>query len=190
MSRPKPRLADSALHDISSPVTTCFLGKLYYLGFRRSNRFGPTTLFTEGDVDSLYYSLQAVERNVEPRRTRGTYWEAIEVPTVVIEANGAPRLLIVGDGWGGDTLERFHPKLPPKRTFGNLARALMAQLPKDGWALQTRHPMQIASFPFARNRSVPGARLSWRHEWWITDPKSAIRLVATICLWLAEKPAN
>lgn len=190
MPRQKPTLADSSLHEVTSPVRRCYLSKLYFLGFRRGNMFGPTALFTEGSIESLYFTLDAIERYVEPRRRRGTYWEAIDVPTVVIETDHAPKLLLVGDGWGGDTLEHFQPRLPPQHKFGHLARAIMAQLPKEGWALQCTHSMPVARFPFGRNRSVSGARLTWRREWWITDPTSAIRLASKICLWLAEKPED
>lgn len=187
MSRRQLQLANSSLHEIDAPVSKCYLGKLYFLGFRRGNMFGPTALFTEGSIDSLYLTLKATEPYIEPRKRRGTSWEAIDVPTVVVASDDAPKLLLVGHGWGGDTLEHFEPQLPPKRKFGHLARALMAQLPKAGWALQCKHAIPIATFPFACNRRFRG---QWFADWWVTDPKSAIRLVSTICLWLAEKPSE
>jgi hypothetical protein len=190
MSQSKLELADSSLHSVTSPVARCYLGKLYFLGFRRGNRYGPTALYHEGKIEALYLTLSDVERFVEPRRKKGTYWEALDVPTVVIESEDSQRLLLVGDGWGGDTLANFQPQLPPQRQFGHLAKALMSQLPKEGWALRSGRQVPVASFPFVRNRSVSGPTLSWRREWWITDPKSAIRLVGAICLWLAEKPTH
>lgn len=198
MSPVRPELATASLHSNPSAVSTCYLGKLYYLGYGRSNRFGPSRLFTSGAIASLYPSLDTAAHAIEPQRTRGTYWWVIEVPTVVIEPSRGPQLLLVGDGWSSDTLQTFAPALPTRkqrlndepirRPFGELAKALMQQLPKEGWALQFADKLPLATFPFVRNRSVPGQTLRWRQEKWITAPKSAIRLVSTVCHWLAEEP--
>ena len=176
------------MHKVLTPIRTCYLGKLLFLGFRRGNQFGPTPLFCEGRIDALYSTLEDIELFIESRRRRGTSWEAIDVPTVVIEADDGPKLLLVGDGWGSDTLKHFRPQLPPQHKFGHLARALMAQLPKEGWALQCSRSIPVATFPFGLNRSVSGPRLTWERDWWISDPTSAIQLVSAICLWLAQKP--
>jgi hypothetical protein len=181
-------LADSSLHSIKAPVGRCYLGKLYYLGFGRLNQFGPSRTFTQGDINSLYLDLNGAMKYIEPRRKQGRYWMAIDVPVVVIEAEDAPKLLIVGNGWGHDTLLRFRPKLPPQRKFGLLARSLMSQLPKDVWALQSQRNIPQPTFPFRLNQSVSrSGKLDWYSEWWINDPKSAINLLATLLLWLSGR---
>src|SRR4051812_14713277 len=109
MADQRPTLADSSLHEITSPLRRCYLGKLFYLGFRRGNMFGPTALFTQGSIDSLYFTFEAIEQHIAPQRRQGRHWEAIDVPVVVIESDAAPKLLLVGDGWGSDTLKNFQP---------------------------------------------------------------------------------
>jgi hypothetical protein len=61
-------------------------------------------------------------------------------------------------------------------------------LPKEAWAIETEENVSLATFRFGRHRSVrvSTGELLWLPEWWFNDAQSAVRLVSTICLWLAE----
>jgi hypothetical protein len=184
----KLRLADAAIQQSQSPVRRCYLGKLYYLGARRANGYGPTALFVFGSIDPLHLTLSDAAEFIEPLRRQGRFWEAIDVPAVVLESDEPTKLIIVGEGYGHDTLQRLVPSLPEERHFGALAKTLMTNLPKEVWAIETEENVSVATFPFGRNRGVRlnTGELFWAPEWWFNDAQSAVRIVSTICLWLAE----
>ena len=185
MNQKQPSLADSSLHTLPAPVTQCYLGKLYFLGYRHANGFGPTSLIHEGEIESLYFALDETGDYIAPQRRRGRQWEAIDVPAVVIAADGAPSLLLIADGMGYSSFENFTPQLPLDYSYGALAKALMTQLPKKSLALQTARIVPAAKFPFIR--SYMGTD-EWYPRRWMVEPKNAIRLVALICCWISDSP--
>ena len=153
MDSPKLKLADSSLCTITSPVRRCYLGKLYFAAKGRSSGYGPTLRFTRDEIGSLFLTIREIERFIEPRRKKGTFWEIYDIPCVVIESNASLRLVITGGGLDIDPLKDFRPVLPPGCKFGELCKSLMSQLPKYVYALHTIHYIPLASFPFTHKRS-------------------------------------
>ena len=204
------QLADASLHTITLPIASCYFAKLYYAGYRRGvggdtpEEFTGTSLFVESDVDSLFITLKEIEAYIKPRKKQGRYWQVYDVPSVVIETKNKsfPKLVIAGGGFNIDPLDDFRPQLPPTIKFGYLARALMSQLPKYVYALQTNRNIPVATFPFVCKRSmseeskrimrelgegpVPSKGIQWDDNGKWGWPKSAINLVCKINLWLAD----
>ncbi len=210
MTNNELELADSSLHKIASPISRCYLAKLYYFGYRRGlagddalgDAVGTALLFT-GELSSIRLTLEEVEAYIETEKQQGRYWQVYDTPAIVIEAaeKDSPKLVVTGGGFHISPLDGFTPKLPDKREFGNLARALMSHGLKNVYALQTHRSLSVATFPFVSRRSVPSEYKRIRRESgdepikskWIEVskwgwPQSAIKLVSEICLWLADDP--
>ncbi len=89
-----------------------------------------------------------MEAFVQPRRTKGSAWQAKDIPAVVIETKARQRFVIIGDIWDEDDPKQLFFNLPAQRTLGELAKSLMAQLPKSAMALSCAEAIPSARFPF------------------------------------------
>jgi hypothetical protein len=180
-------LADAGIHEITTRVTRCFLGKAYYVGYFNNTAVGTSALFVRDELGPLFCTRQAVTQYIEPKRTKGRSWAFVEVPIVVIEACGEYRLVLSGNQKEVDPLDAFSPLFPKSFAFGELAKAFMShsECSKNVYTFWTPFELEPADLPFQRYFLNSRTR-SWEPQWWSVNLHGALKVTANISLWLQE----
>jgi hypothetical protein len=186
MNSEQLHLADDGMHQITTPVTRCYLGKVYYVGRFNNSRVGPSRLIVKDELGPLFCTRRAVDEYIQPQRTKGTTWERYDVPVVVIDARGVHRLILTSDQRAVNPLSSFSPTFPEGVTLGELSRALMSQIPKDVYAMGSSCELDPADFPFLRYQSNSKARQRWDPKWYSFTLDGMMKMVTNVSLWLQK----